>query len=444
MKFLVGLLVFFFVLFGSISLFIQYFSFPNIYVGSLLASIKTRPQVESLIRRTYEKPITIKIKNRMYPATFKSLGIVIDEEKTTDDIFAQNTITFPQNIFVFFNSFSHKTIRMPHLVFTKEFDSKMQNTIYNFSQDVDKVQLDQEKKQLLFTDNDERYKIDSPIFKDQLLISFGNKITTVVPSLSKVNTGKKEKIENYNNLLATVYQNPVSLVIENDQATATYVVSAAELKEIVSVEYVPTNDKISFTLDQQAFTKVFADKIKNIQQSNSDKKVNITKLQKDLLSLFSARFDKVPTTDVLSAKTQFTPHTTGVLAQKYIEVDIGQQMMYLWEGGNNIASYIVSTGLYLPTPPGSYKILNKAPNAYSDLYNVWMPYWMAFYLEPHVHAYLGIHELPYWVTNNGQEIRRPRNFLGSPHTGGCISLDIGIAKKVYEFADVGMPVYVFN
>jgi lipoprotein-anchoring transpeptidase ErfK/SrfK len=100
--------------------------------------------------------------------------------------------------------------------------------------------------------------------------------------------------------------------------------------------------------------------------------------------------------------------------------------------------------LYYPTPPGHYQILNKAKNAFSDIYYVYMPYWMAFYLDPKINAYLGIHELPYWVTNDGQQIRRPRDFLGSPHTGGCISLDVGIAEKVYNWAEVGTKVEIYE
>jgi len=132
------------------------------------------------------------------------------------------------------------------------------------------------------------------------------------------------------------------------------------------------------------------------------------------------------------------------LASRYIEVDISQQTMYFFDNGNLLRTYKISSGLYYPTPQGHFKIINKALDAYSDIYNVWMPYWIAFYYGEDINAYFGIHELPYWYTGDGEKKQRPRDFLGSPHTGGCISLDIGVAQEVYNMSYVGMDVYVFE
>ena len=110
-----------------------------------------------------------------------------------------------------------------------------------------------------------------------------------------------------------------------------------------------------------------------------------------------------------------------------------------------LKSYPISTGLYYPTPVGRFKIMNKALEGYSDIYNVYMPYWMAFYYgwAGGQDAYFGIHELPYWYAD-GERKQRPREFLGSPHTGGCVSLDIGAAKEVYDYSFVGMDVVVYE
>ena len=50
----------------------------------------------------------------------------------------------------------------------------------------------------------------------------------------------------------------------------------------------------------------------------------------------------------------------------------------------------------------------------------------------------------YWIDSNGETIRRPRDFIGSPHTGGCVSLDVGMAKIVYDWADEGMLVLIYD
>ena len=179
------------------------------------------------------------------------------------------------------------------------------------------------------------------------------------------------------------------------------------------------------------------------QLLNNDLQFNLKKLKQDLASLISTRFNGYDSNYVYAELIE-KPNTEGKYADKYIEIDLSQQKMYLWENKEVLGIYIISSGLYFPTPPGQYKILNKALNAYSFIYHVWMPYWMAFSLDPTVNAYLGIHELPYYYDVTGTEIRRPRDFLGSPHTGGCVSLDVGIAEQVYNWVNIGTPVVIYE
>jgi len=161
-----------------------------------------------------------------------------------------------------------------------------------------------------------------------------------------------------------------------------------------------------------------------------------------LLEKFSITPTPIPTVGPPIRPKQ-VPNTDGSKAHKYIEVDISQQKLYLFEHGILKRSYSVSTGLEYPTPTGTFYIYNKNPNAYSSIYHVWMAYWLGFYLDPHLKASIGIHELPYWYVSGVKKFR-PRDFIGSPHTGGCIALDIGKAQEVYMFADIGTPVYIFN
>ncbi|MBM4402005.1 MAG: L,D-transpeptidase [Candidatus Cloacimonetes bacterium] len=136
------------------------------------------------------------------------------------------------------------------------------------------------------------------------------------------------------------------------------------------------------------------------------------------------------------------PGTAGDLAEKYLEVDLSQQKLYRWQGGEVIGTHIVSTGKYGPTPIGIHKIKNKAKLAWSPPAQVWMPFWMAYGYNPSLQAYLGFHELPYWDGPNGTRIRRPFDTLGIPVTGGCIQLNIGDAEEVYNWTEVGTPVLI--
>ena len=72
-----------------------------------------------------------------------------------------------------------------------------------------------------------------------------------------------------------------------------------------------------------------------------------------------------------------------------------------------------------------------------------MPYWMGFEFSKELGAYFGIHELPYFYSGT-KKIQRPREFIGAPNTGGCVALDIGDAKEVYQLANLGTPVVIYQ
>ena len=136
------------------------------------------------------------------------------------------------------------------------------------------------------------------------------------------------------------------------------------------------------------------------------------------------------------------PNSDGSLANRYIEIDISQQRMYTFKNGVLIKSYRISSGKDYPTPTGTFEVLNKTGLGFSTIYNVWMPYWMGFNYSKELHAYFGIHELPFYYSA-GNKIQRPRDFIGVPNTGGCVALDIGDAKEVYQFADIGTKVVIY-
>jgi len=119
---------------------------------------------------------------------------------------------------------------------------------------------------------------------------------------------------------------------------------------------------------------------------------------------------------------------------KRIEIVLSSQKLKILEGETILGEYQVSTGKRsMPTPQGTFKILNKNSRAYSKKYGLYMPYWMAFTSQGH-----GIHELPEWP--NGY--KEGANHLGIPVSHGCVRLGIGPAQKVYNWAEVGMPVIV--
>lgn len=136
------------------------------------------------------------------------------------------------------------------------------------------------------------------------------------------------------------------------------------------------------------------------------------------------------------------PSSSGELARKYLEIDLSQQKMYFFIDNTLFQEYRVSTGAEYPTPIGEYHILNKAPKAFSDIYKVWMPYWMGFTYARDVGAYLGIHEIAYAVNDLGKPFYKHGYYIGDMMTGGCVAMEPSDSREIYDLSDIGMLVRI--
>lgn len=129
------------------------------------------------------------------------------------------------------------------------------------------------------------------------------------------------------------------------------------------------------------------------------------------------------------------------LHQKFIEVNKSNQRAYLFENGKLFKEYVISTGITWETPAGSFRVLNKVPMTISYSRIWYMPWYLPIGTINGPY-YFGFHEVPYQVSYNGMIYSRDPETIGSPATGGCIQVLKGQAKEIYDWADVGMPVYI--
>ncbi|MFZ1627179.1 MAG: L,D-transpeptidase family protein [Candidatus Moraniibacteriota bacterium] len=121
---------------------------------------------------------------------------------------------------------------------------------------------------------------------------------------------------------------------------------------------------------------------------------------------------------------------------KYIDVNLGNQVMTLFEDGRAVDAYIISSGKRgMDTPKGTFAIENKAARPWSKAYSLYMPYWQAITPD----GKYGIHELPEWPGG----YKEGANHLGTPVSHGCMRLGVGPAKRVYEWAPIGTPVMIY-
>jgi len=123
-----------------------------------------------------------------------------------------------------------------------------------------------------------------------------------------------------------------------------------------------------------------------------------------------------------------------------IEVSLSQQQLYAWEGGTLIYQFAITTGQEgEETIPGQYEILDKEPDAYSDGWQLDMPFWMGIYQFSDFED--GFHALPsddagniYWADALGKY----------PASHGCIVLSASDAQTLFNWASVGTAVDIHD
>lgn len=120
---------------------------------------------------------------------------------------------------------------------------------------------------------------------------------------------------------------------------------------------------------------------------------------------------------------------------KRIVIDLSAQRMYVYQNGQLVWNWVVSTGRAgQETVVGHFKILNKIPSAYAYTWSLKMPYWMGIYWAGSLQN--GIHALP--IGPGGQTMWG--GYLGQRVSYGCVILSTENAATLYNWAPVGTPV----
>ena len=134
------------------------------------------------------------------------------------------------------------------------------------------------------------------------------------------------------------------------------------------------------------------------------------------------------------------PLRDDAAAPKRIEVSLSTQQMIAWEGDRKVYAFPVTTGQDgQPTIPGEFAILDKDVSAFSEGWQLNMPFWMGIYQFGDYEN--GIHALP--TDSDGVEYWR--DALGQyPATHGCIVLAPQDAETLFNWVDIGTPVDVHD
>lgn len=241
-------------------------------------------------------------------------------------------------------------------------------------------------------------------------------------------------LEEFNRRLNLAYRLPLNLQLKDGGEFAQITLDSYLLRQIIRP--ISTDAVHPLDIDKTQFLSFILPQLTPKQKTyfNPDTAYQNTK------NALNSRFMGNGTPAVLGVDDG--PTSRGELAEKYLEVDLSQQKMYFFIGGSLYREYRISSGSEYPTPLGEFRILNKAPNAYSAIYDVWMPYWMGFAYASDVKAYLGLHEIAYAVDERGKQLYRYGNYIGEMMTGGCIAMEPNDSREIYNLSDVGMLVRI--
>lgn len=122
--------------------------------------------------------------------------------------------------------------------------------------------------------------------------------------------------------------------------------------------------------------------------------------------------------------------TTSSGEEKWIEVSLDEQRVKAWEGNKLVMEFPISSGLWAPTPKGTFTIWYKTRNqtmaggskdlgTYYNLPNV--PNNMFFYKGYALHG-------AYWHNN-----------FGHPMSHGCVNEPLANAAQIFEWAGPIVP-----
>jgi lipoprotein-anchoring transpeptidase ErfK/SrfK len=418
------------------------FVYPNTYLGNIPVSGETARQIEQLVLDFAKMKPAIQVKNRRYTYSYDQLGVIVDANKAMDDVFAPNKKFFPLNLINFFQSLSTKQVIGAPLAFTQNFDQFVADTTFSFSLLPDNVSVDPATKSLMVTENDETYRFDKTSLQSLLISHFGQNSTPIYPMLAKVTNQTISQIADINQKLAAVFGSPMMVYLDLGGSTQTVELKEEDLREAVTVTYEPLSVNAGLSVSTDALNRVLT---RRVHESGFPIRNNLVtqNVVSDFTKAITLRLGGA-NVNAVSTVPGAGPTTNGTLADKYIEIDITQAKMYLFQSGKVVKSYTVSTGLDYPTPTGRFEILNKTGLGYSDIYQDWLPWWMGFAYSKELNAYFGIHEQPYRLTADGKIVAAAPQAIGIPSTGGCVALAPGAAQAVYAFADIGTPVYIYN
>jgi len=144
-------------------------------------------------------------------------------------------------------------------------------------------------------------------------------------------------------------------------------------------------------------------------------------------SLANQSFAVVTFTIPRGTKTIYPHAQPGRFPGRYIDINLSEQTLYAFEGMNLVNQFLISAGLTGPTPTGLFDVYSKSrvTEMRGPGYDLPGVEWVSWFTGDY-----SIHGT-YWHHN-----------FGHPMSHGCVNASNGDAEWLYNWDDVGTPVYI--
>jgi len=433
----------------------------NTEVAGLDVSGKTKGQLEYILNNKIEslekKEIVLSANNQEVTVTVAESGLSIDVGSVLEDSYAiGRDSSFLNQLYKSAKTvFIKQKVEIKTVLDEEKFSSLISEKIPSLSIEPANAELKVEAGEIVEVTESEGQNVDTKNLEDEIIALIDEDETNNSFVINLATTPIEPEIKVADLAEAKTYANTaLAKKVYLAYNGKTYSPSRTNIGNWLhfSVE----NGKYTATLDDNAIKTYLATVAQNFEIKRIDKKINASNnetieegrtgvyLDKTrALAEIKAQISNSNTIRVTLQTYEEAPEEVKVFPAegivpgryegKYIDIDLSQQQLCMIETNNVLGCYMISSGkASMPTPTGTRFIQSKHPKAWSAKYGLYMPFWQA------MGGGYGIHELPEWPSG----YKEGENHLGIPVSHGCVRLGVGPAATLYNWSEIGTPVYI--
>lgn len=430
--------------------------YRNISVGNYDLSGKSKDQARYIIKKMQEnlinQEVVIKTDDKEITTKLADTGLSIDIEMVVNDCYVagRSTNFIEQLIASGKTAFVKQEISLRPSINDEKYRAFADIAIAQLNIEPEDAKLVIEEGQIKETAeiNGKEVKTDNLVDKLIALAFDSNKLVTL-ETIIKPSKVQAADFQTARTQAEEILKKSMNFKYENN----TYSPTRSEIG--LWIEFKNENDEYNAKISENN-VKAYLNKIaKNFEVARKDKKINQLDgsvieegregkfLDKnDAISKFMGSINNSGSINIELTTYTEAPKEIRILPAeglipgrfegKYVDVDLASQKLCRIEGTNIIDCFSISSGKPgMETPTGTYNVTGKNTRQYSSKYGLWMPWWQQFSGD------YGLHELP--ETATWKEVP---DHLGTPVSHGCVRLGVGPAQALYEWTEIGTPLYI--